>query len=79
MMVIMYSKQTLSLPGADNYCSVYDVRPSDCERFPLTAEDAVILNSHNRLLWKNSSFVRLLFVMEKLDGENQLKSKREEL
>ena len=20
--------------GADNYCSIYDVRPSDCERFP---------------------------------------------
>ena len=25
--------------GADNFCSIYDKRPSDCERFPYTDED----------------------------------------
>src|ERR1700730_9983273 len=25
--------------GEDNYCSIYDVRPSDCVRFPYTDED----------------------------------------
>lgn len=25
--------------GSDNFCSIYDKRPSDCERFPYTDED----------------------------------------
>ena len=28
--------------GADNACSIYAVRPSDCERFPYTNEDVVL-------------------------------------
>src|SRR5437588_2205190 len=28
--------------GADNACTVYDVRPSDCARFPYTDEDVII-------------------------------------
>ena len=27
--------------GADNFCSIYDVRPSDCSRFPYTDEDVI--------------------------------------
>lgn len=51
--------------GADNYCSIYDVRPSDCERFPYTDED-VILKRQNITL-KNSSFCpAVYYVLEKL-------------
>jgi uncharacterized protein len=51
--------------GADNYCSIYEVRPSDCRRFPYTDED-VILKRPNLTL-KNSSFCPIVyFVMEKL-------------
>ncbi|MEI9809011.1 MAG: YkgJ family cysteine cluster protein [Bacteroidota bacterium] len=28
--------------GADNYCSIYEERPSDCHRFPYTDEDVFI-------------------------------------
>ena len=28
--------------GTDNYCSIYDIRPSDCARFPYTDEDVFI-------------------------------------
>src|SRR6187549_994133 len=28
--------------GSANYCSIYEVRPSDCERFPYTDEDVII-------------------------------------
>jgi len=28
--------------GADNYCSIYDNRPSDCHRFPYTDEDVIV-------------------------------------
>ncbi len=30
-----------SFLGADNLCSIYSVRPSDCERFPYTDEDVI--------------------------------------
>jgi len=51
--------------GADNYCSIYDVRPSDCERFPYTDED-VILKRPNITL-KNSTFCpAVYYVLEKL-------------
>jgi Fe-S-cluster containining protein len=40
--------------GNDNYCSIYEVRPSDCERFPYTNED-VFINRKNITL-KNSEF-----------------------
>jgi uncharacterized protein len=54
-----------SFLGADNYCSIYDVRPSDCERFPYTDED-VILKRPNITL-KNSSFCpAVYYVLEKL-------------
>src|SRR4030095_11339457 len=57
--------------GADNYCSIYDQRPSDCHRFPYTNEDVFI--KRQQLTLTNSSFCPLTyFVMEKL-----MESKRE--
>jgi len=51
--------------GTDNYCSIYEVRPSDCERFPYTNED-VILKRPNLTL-KNSTFCpAVYYVLEKL-------------
>jgi hypothetical protein len=54
-----------SFLGADNYCSIYDVRPSDCVRFPYTDED--VLLKRQPLTLKNSSFCpAVYFVLEKL-------------
>lgn len=54
--------------GSDNYCSIYQVRPSDCERFPYTDED-VILKRQNLTL-KNASFCPITFyVLEKLEQQ----------
>jgi len=39
--------------GADNYCSIYDVRPSDCARYPYTDED--VLLKRKALTLKNST------------------------
>ena len=43
-----------SFLGADNYCTIYDVRPSDCERFPYTDEDVIL--KRQPLTLKNSTF-----------------------
>lgn len=51
--------------GSDNRCSIYEVRPSDCERFPYTDEDVLI--NRARITLKNSTFCpAVFFVMEKL-------------
>ena len=51
--------------GADNYCSIYEERPSDCVRFPYTDED-VLLKRPNLTL-KNASFCpAVYYVMERL-------------
>ena len=51
--------------GADNFCSIYEVRPSDCARFPYTDED-VLLKRQNLTL-KNASFCPIVFyVLDKL-------------
>lgn len=51
--------------GNDNYCSIYEVRPSDCQRFPYTDED-VLLHRKNITL-KNSTFCPAVFyVLEAL-------------
>ena len=51
--------------GADNYCSIYDQRPSDCHRFPYTDEDVFI--KRQSLTLKNSEFCPITyFVIEKL-------------
>jgi len=53
--------------GADNFCSIYDVRPSDCERFPYTDEDVII--KRQNLTLKNASFCPITFyVLEKLSS-----------
>jgi len=49
----------------DNKCAIYEVRPSDCARFPYTNED-VLLKRHQITL-KNSSFCpAVFFVLQKL-------------
>jgi uncharacterized protein len=51
--------------GADNFCSIYEVRPSDCARFPYTDEDVII--KRKNLTLKNSSFCPItFFVLDKL-------------
>ena len=51
--------------GADNYCSIYKDRPSDCHRFPYTDEDVLI--DRPQITLKNVSFCPITFyVMEKL-------------
>lgn len=51
--------------GAGNICSVYEVRPSDCARFPYTGEDVVL--KRQALTLKNSSFCPItFFVLERL-------------
>lgn len=51
--------------GSDNYCSIYDVRPSDCERFPYTDEDVLLKRANITL--KNSTFCpAVYYVLEKL-------------
>lgn len=51
--------------SADNHCTIYPVRPSDCERFPYTDEDVILKRPH--LTLKNATFCPItFFVMEKL-------------
>ncbi|HLZ87540.1 MAG TPA: YkgJ family cysteine cluster protein [Puia sp.] len=51
--------------GADNYCGIYEVRPSDCERFPYTDEDVLVRRP--ALTQKNSTFCPIVyFVLERL-------------
>jgi uncharacterized protein len=59
-------KQTpCSFLGSDNYCSIYEVRPSDCERFPYTNEDVIL--KRVPLTLKNATFCpAVYYVLEKL-------------
>ncbi|MBL7750978.1 MAG: YkgJ family cysteine cluster protein [Chitinophagaceae bacterium] len=51
--------------GSDNFCSIYDVRPSDCARFPYTDED--VLLKRKQLTLKNVEFCAITYlVLEKL-------------
>jgi uncharacterized protein len=51
--------------GADNFCTIYEERPSDCRRFPYTDEDIII--KRQALTLKNSSFCPITYyVLEKL-------------
>jgi uncharacterized protein len=51
--------------GQDNFCSIYEQRPSDCHRFPYTDEDVLV--KRQALTIKNSSFCpAVYFVLEKL-------------
>jgi len=52
--------------GADNHCSVYEDRPSDCRRFPYTDEDVLI--KRPVLTLKNTEFCPITYyVIEKLN------------
>lgn len=51
--------------GSDNYCSIYEHRPSDCSRFPYTDED--VLLKRPQITLKNSTFCpAVYYVLEKL-------------
>lgn len=51
--------------GADNFCGIYEQRPSDCQRFPYTDEDVFI--KRQQLTLQNSTFCPITyFVLEKL-------------
>ncbi len=53
--------------GDDNFCTIYEDRPSDCRRFPYTDED--ILIKKPKITLKNSTFCpAVYFVLEKLMG-----------
>jgi Fe-S-cluster containining protein len=53
--------------GADNYCSIYEVRPSDCARFPYTNEDVLI--KRQTLTLKNATFCPIVVhVLDKLSN-----------
>lgn len=51
-----YVAKTAPCPflGADNYCSIYDHRPSDCQRFPYTSED--VFFKRPSITLKNATF-----------------------
>jgi uncharacterized protein len=54
--------------GEDNFCSIYEHRPSDCARFPYTDEDIII--KRQPLTLKNASFCpAVYFVVERLMEE----------
>jgi Fe-S-cluster containining protein len=51
--------------GADNRCSVYEDRPSDCRRFPYTDEDVLV--KRPAITLKNASFCPAVhWVLERL-------------
>lgn len=56
--------------GGDNACSIYEVRPSDCARFPYTDED--VLLKRPQITLKNSSFCpAVYYVLEKIEAIQQ--------
>ena len=56
--------------GPDNFCSIYEQRPSDCHRFPYTDEDVFI--KRQQLTLKNSTFCPITYyVLEKLMAGKQ--------
>lgn len=58
-----------SFLGENNFCQIYEVRPSDCERFPYTNEDVFI--KRKTLTLKNSTFCpAVYFVLEKMQESN---------
>ena len=51
--------------GEDNYCGIYEDRPSDCARYPYTAEDVLI--KRPQLTLKNAEICPIVVhVLEKL-------------
>ena len=55
--------------GNDNLCSIYEVRPSDCARFPYTDEDVLI--KRQALTLKNASFCPIVVhVLDRLSNSS---------
>jgi len=55
--------------GEDNFCLIYENRPSDCHRFPYTDEDVIF--KRPAITLKNSTFCpAVYFVLEKLSDTN---------
>lgn len=51
--------------GENNFCSIYEQRPSDCHRFPYTDEDVFI--KRQQLTLKNSTFCpAVYYLLERL-------------
>lgn len=62
---VVKSKPCPFLNLVDNTCSIYDVRPSDCSRFPYTDEDVFLKRKQITLM--NATFCPIaIFVLEKL-------------
>lgn len=60
-------QQPCSFLGTDNYCSIYEVRPSDCARYPYTDED--VLLKRPALTLKNTEVCPAVFtILEKLSN-----------
>ena len=56
--------------GSDNFCTIYEERPSDCHRFPYTDEDVLI--DRPAITLKNASFCpAVYFVLEKLVDQSK--------
>ena len=54
--------------GVDTYCGIYEVKPSDCARFPYTDEDVIV--KRQELTIKNSTFCPIVeYVLERLSSE----------
>ena len=62
-----YVSRTKPCPflGTDNYCSIYDDRPSDCRRYPYTDED-VLLKRVNLTLTNAVSCPATHYVLKQL-------------
>lgn len=51
--------------GEDNFCTIYENRPSDCHRFPYTDEDVIF--KRPAITLKNTTFCpAVYFVLERL-------------
>ena len=51
--------------AGDNTCTIYDIRPSDCSRFPYVDEDVLV--KRVQLTLKNASFCPIVgYVLEKI-------------
>ncbi len=58
--------------GSNNFCTIYEERPSDCRRFPYTDED--VIYKRQQLTLKNASFCPITyFVLEGLLKEEKEK------
>jgi len=56
--------------GEDNYCQIYEDRPSDCHRFPYTDEDVIV--KRQPLTLKNATFCPITYyVLEGLIAHNK--------